>query len=67
MEKCYPKWIYHPEKGALIVRDEAEHEAMGSGWAESPADDHQHAGEKPSPKAEPKKVKTAKAKDGAKA
>lgn len=32
----YPKCLYHPEKGVRVVADEAEHEALGPGWAESP-------------------------------
>lgn len=33
----YPKWLYHPEKAACIVADEAARKALGDGWAESPA------------------------------
>jgi hypothetical protein len=33
----YPKWLYHAEKEAVIVPDEAAHKALGAGWVESPA------------------------------
>lgn len=33
----YPKWLYHPSKEPVIVRDEAAHLALGPEWAESPA------------------------------
>lgn len=36
--ECYPKWLYHAERGAVLVSNKAEHEALGSGYAESPAD-----------------------------
>lgn len=34
----YPKWLYHPSKPAVVVKDEAEHKELGAGWVESPAD-----------------------------
>jgi hypothetical protein len=34
---CYPKWLYHAEKEACMVRDLEAHKAMGPGWVESPA------------------------------
>jgi hypothetical protein len=34
----YPKWLYHKDKEALIVKSEDEHKALGDEWAESPAD-----------------------------
>jgi len=33
----YPKWLYSVDK-ALIVQDEAEHQALEGNWYESPAD-----------------------------
>jgi len=47
MEGVYPKWLYHSEKPATLVQDEAAHKALGPGWYESPA-------ECPPPKTEPK-------------
>ncbi len=34
----YPKWLFHPTEKPTLVPDEAAHKALGSGWAESPAD-----------------------------
>jgi hypothetical protein len=34
----YPKWMYKG-KTAVIVHDQAAHAALGSDWAESPAED----------------------------
>ena len=34
----YPGWRYHATKPALIVHDPVQEEALGEGWAESPAD-----------------------------
>lgn len=33
----YPKWKYHAEKPAVMVRSAEEEKALGVGWAESPA------------------------------
>lgn len=33
----YPKWLYHAEHEARIVRDSDAHKALGPGWVESPA------------------------------
>jgi hypothetical protein len=38
MENCYPKFLYHPKCEPLIVNDRAQHEALGAGWVESPAE-----------------------------
>lgn len=32
----YPKCLYHPEKGACVVQNAEEQEALGGGWSESP-------------------------------
>lgn len=50
----YPKWVYHRELKAKIVKDEKEHKALGADWGLSPADF-----EKPE---EPKPVKPLKGK-----
>lgn len=34
----YPKWLYHSAKAPVLVKDEAEHKALGAEWFESPAD-----------------------------
>ena len=34
----YPKWLYHPTKESKLVNNPEEHEELGSGWYESPAD-----------------------------
>lgn len=34
----YPKWIYHKEEKACIVKNAEEHKQKGAGWHESPAD-----------------------------
>lgn len=34
----FPKWKYHSTKDALIVQDEEQEKALGSGWGESPAE-----------------------------
>jgi hypothetical protein len=36
MESCYPKFVYHPEKEAVIVESAEAHEALGAEWAEVP-------------------------------
>lgn len=33
----YPKWLYHPEKEAIVVPDKEAHEALGHGWYDTPA------------------------------
>jgi hypothetical protein len=33
----YPSWRYHPTEEARIVHSAEEEEALGSGWADSPA------------------------------
>jgi hypothetical protein len=35
--KQYPKFLYHRELEPVVVADPIEHEALGEGWAESPA------------------------------
>ena len=35
---CYPKFLYHPEKAPRVVKSKEEHEALGPGWVESPAE-----------------------------
>lgn len=35
--ELYPKFKYHREKAALIVADPTEEDALGAGWADSPA------------------------------
>ncbi len=43
MEKVeYPKWLYKGKK-SLIVANEEEHQALGKGWKESPADPEEPA------------------------
>ncbi|MCW5141064.1 hypothetical protein [Burkholderia cenocepacia] len=32
----YPKWLYHDEHGAALVRDEAQEAALGDGWTGKP-------------------------------
>ncbi|WP_347467527.1 hypothetical protein [Burkholderia stagnalis] len=32
----YPKWLYHDEHGAALVRDEAQEDALGDGWTGTP-------------------------------
>ena len=32
----YPKALYHETEGTRIVKNEAEHDAIGDGWQESP-------------------------------
>lgn len=34
----YPKVLYHETKGSKTVASEAEHEALGEDWVESPAE-----------------------------
>lgn len=34
----YPKYLYHKHHGPKLVRHAGEHEQLGEGWAESPAD-----------------------------
>jgi hypothetical protein len=34
----YPKWLYHAEQEARIVKDAAAHASLGAGWLESPAE-----------------------------
>ena len=34
----FPKWKYHKEKKAVVVNSAEEEEALGKGWADSPAD-----------------------------
>lgn len=33
----YPMWLYHKEKGKKVFETEAEVEAAGEGWVDSPA------------------------------
>lgn len=33
----FPTFLYHREKGAKLVKDEAEAKALGKGWEDSPA------------------------------
>lgn len=33
----YPTWKYHATAGALLVQSLEEEEALGAGWADSPA------------------------------
>lgn len=49
----YPKWLYHAEKEPIVVKDQKEHEALGAGWVESPAD-IQKAAELEQPESEEK-------------
>lgn len=59
----YPKWLYHREESPQVVNDPDEHEALGAGWEESPADfeEAEPSGE-PAVDAEPKR-KRGKAKE----
>ena len=34
----YPKFLYHATESARIVKSEAEHQAIGAGWYESPVE-----------------------------
>lgn len=34
----YPMFLYHPDKGELLVESEEEAKELGKGWFESPAD-----------------------------
>jgi len=34
----YPKWLYKYGNEAVIVQNKEEHDALGVGWVESPAD-----------------------------
>lgn len=56
-----PKWLYHKDKGAVLLNSEAEEKALGSGWVDSPAGfkKAEKVGEKPSqePEKAPKKAK----------
>lgn len=36
MQDCYPKWLYHKTKDAVIVNSKEEHDALGKGWQETP-------------------------------
>jgi len=36
--KAYPAWRYHRTLEPRIVKDPGEDEALGPGWASSPAD-----------------------------
>ena len=56
----YPKWLYHAEKEARIVQDEAAHKALGAEWVESPA-----AFEKKAPEALGDAVPEVEAQEGA--
>lgn len=53
----YPKWLYHPEKTALVVPDEAARKALGAGWYESPEDFPKATPVKPEPVAPEKTAK----------
>jgi hypothetical protein len=33
----YPKWLYHADGRSVIVNSREEAEALGDGWAETPA------------------------------
>lgn len=33
---AYPKWKYHAKKGAVIIKNEAEEDALGKGWQDTP-------------------------------
>jgi hypothetical protein len=33
----FPRWRYHRTKPACIVYDAAEYDALGDGWADTPA------------------------------
>lgn len=35
---AYPKWKYHAKKGAVIIKNAAEEEALGKGWQDTPFD-----------------------------
>jgi hypothetical protein len=35
--QAYPAWRYHPTKPAVIVQNEAESDALGDEWADTPA------------------------------
>lgn len=37
-KKHYPSWRYHKSEPAKIIHSEAEHEALGDEWKQSPAD-----------------------------
>jgi hypothetical protein len=34
----YPKFLYHAAEPARIVGSDSEHDALGAGWVESPAE-----------------------------
>lgn len=36
MQDCYPKWLYHKTRDAVIVNSKEEHDALGKGWQETP-------------------------------
>jgi hypothetical protein len=58
--QSYPKWLYHPTQAPRVVDDEAAHKALGSDWAESPADfaaEPKNGPKKEAPAPKPKKVK----------
>ena len=38
MSHVFPKWLYHPEKDAMIVRSQEQLDSLGEGWVNSPAD-----------------------------
>lgn len=36
-EKVFPSWRYHKSEPAVVVNSEEEEQALGKGWADSPA------------------------------
>jgi hypothetical protein len=38
MKQEFPKWLYKDGEAPVIVHNEDERDALGEGWAESPAE-----------------------------
>lgn len=56
----YPVWRYHATKAACIVTTEAEDEALGAGWVDSPAKVTAPDAEPPPPPVADRPVKSKK-------
>jgi hypothetical protein len=36
MKKNYPRFIYHADKGSLLLQSEKDEKSIGFGWRDSP-------------------------------
>lgn len=56
----YPRWRYHATEKPKLVNDPVEDEALGDGWADTPAAFEAKPEPEPKPEPKPKKAKPAK-------